>query len=570
MNGARQWAVFDRGGVLACLPVEQSGEKALTLTGGEKVRQSAVWILCGADYSEFLPAAKTRAAAIDIEILWRAAGGERLTAEDLARRAGETETGGILAVLQTVLDNPAYFRRGEGKFAPAPEELVQKVRASLRRRAEEGEEERRILAELESGKLPPEIIQRRGALLGGEEKNSALYRAVKKAAGGDRHISEWFVKTGVCADAGECWRRIFEHRWPARPEGETPPLPDLPAAPSAAFSIDDAGTFEVDDAFSVRQEAGGIFIIGVHIAAPALDFSLFAEEEEYDSRRLISVYFTGDKYAMLPPAHIDAYSLLEGGARPALSLYCRFNQQSGEIGEMETCLERVQMRRNYCPEDFTETPPPEVAEEYKTLAEFTGHLPPLPERERMDFRLYESPPRVVAAPRRPAGLLVEKLMRLTNSEWAKRLAGKGGLFRANGATVLRPNEEDTYAWMSSPLRRYADLANQRLLLHLLGHAPPPKIHWRRLARAFSSQQMRARHYQHTMERDCILRALAALPPGEILAGTRRKDGKVRLRDYPLGGAVIGGGAKKLPPEAKMEVRVHEINLFSQWARFEIV
>ncbi|MBE8158004.1 MAG: RNB domain-containing ribonuclease [Betaproteobacteria bacterium] len=567
MNEPRQWAVFDRGGELACLPVQKFGERALLLDGGIRARRGCVWLVGGEDYSALLPAAAVRAAAGDIELLWRAAAGEILTAEELARRAGKTEISGVLEILQTALNNPAYFRRGGGgKFVPAKEEVLKKVRVAMHRRAEAAEEENRILAQLESGAPPPEIRQQCGALLAGEEKNGVLYRAIKKAAGGDRQIPEWFVKTGICAGAGECWRRIFERRWPPRPQDETPPPPDLPTAPARAFSIDETGTFEVDDAFSVCLEADGIYRIGVHIAAPALDLAL--PPEDYDSRRLISVYLAGEKHPMLGRAHVAAYSLLEGGARPALSLYYRFEPRAELIGGAETRLENVPIARNYCPEDFDGAPPPECAEEYKILEQFAACLPPLPERTRTDFRIYEEPPRVVAEPRRPAGLLVEKLMRLVNSEWAKRLAGKGGLFRANGATALRPDAENIYAWMSSPLRRCADLANQRLLLSVLELAPPPKINWRRLARAFSAQQMRARHYQNIMERHCILRALETLPPGTVLAGVRRKDGKVRLRDYPLGGALVGAKSK-MPPDTEIFVRVHAINLFAQWVRFEM-
>ena len=68
-------------------------------------------------------------------------------------------------------------------------------------------------------------------------------------------------------------RFLFE----AFPRGiDFPPLPDplpppeLPHAPARAFSIDDAATTEIDDAFSVRPLANGNLEIGIHIAAPAL------------------------------------------------------------------------------------------------------------------------------------------------------------------------------------------------------------------------------------------------------------------------------------------------------------
>ena len=52
--------------------------------------------------------------------------------------------------------------------------------------------------------------------------------------------------------------------------GPLPPAPDLPLADAKAFSIDDATTTEIDDAFSVSTLANGNTEIGIHIAAPAL------------------------------------------------------------------------------------------------------------------------------------------------------------------------------------------------------------------------------------------------------------------------------------------------------------
>jgi exoribonuclease-2 len=45
---------------------------------------------------------------------------------------------------------------------------------------------------------------------------------------------------------------------------------ELPLASVQAFSIDDAGTTEIDDALSVTELADGSHRIGIHIAAPGL------------------------------------------------------------------------------------------------------------------------------------------------------------------------------------------------------------------------------------------------------------------------------------------------------------
>ena len=574
MTKAEEWAVFDRGGYLACLPICGETPHSVAVVGGAKVPRARLWMRCDSDCAPLLAEARTRAGQLDIEALWRAADGETLAPAALAERAGAEDLPAALAVLQAVLDNPAYFRRREGCFAPAAEAVLNKVRASLQRRAAEAEAERAILAKVEQDSAPPpEVMEARGALLAGEEKNSAAFRAAKKAAGGERYIPEWLVKIGACADARECWERMFERRWLPRPPDAAPPAaPDLPEAEARAFSIDEAGTFEVDDAFSARVLPGGDCVAGVHIAAPALDLSLLSGED-YPARRLTSVYFPGGvKHPMLSSAHIDFYSLRAGGLRPALSLYCRFDRANGVLGEMRTRADMVRVDKNFRPEDFDGGAPGEVAKECEILNDFAALLPPLPGGARTEFRIRTSPPQVVAVERPRIGMLVEKMMRLINAEWGRQLAGRGGLFRAGGALSPRPDAEHIYAWTSSPLRRYPDLANQRLLLSLHEVVPPPSLHWRTLAREYSSQQMRARHFQDMMERHWILRALEELPQGTALHARRQEKNKARLRDYPISGTIVNAPSHraKPPPDEELQVRVHDLDFFIQRARFALL
>ena len=96
----------------------------------------------------------------------------------------------------------------------------------------------------------------------------------------------------------------------------------LAAAPVRAFSIDDATTTEIDDAFSVRALPNGNFEIGIHIAAPALAIAArLARSMPSRATRLSTVYMPGRKITMLPDEAIARFTLAAGAPRPALSLY---------------------------------------------------------------------------------------------------------------------------------------------------------------------------------------------------------------------------------------------------------
>jgi hypothetical protein len=96
---------------------------------------------------------------------------------------------------------------------------------------------------------------------------------------------------------------------------------DLPLAQAAAFSLDDAGTTEIDDAFSVTRVSDDELRIGIHIAAPALAFAPGSGLDAIARERLSTAYMPGRKFTMLPADTIAALSLDEGAERPAVSLY---------------------------------------------------------------------------------------------------------------------------------------------------------------------------------------------------------------------------------------------------------
>src|SRR6202011_5610039 len=97
-----------------------------------------------------------------------------------------------------------------------------------------------------------------------------------------------------------------------------PTVPDLPLAAVRAFSIDDAMTTEIDDAFSVRALPNGHLEIGIHIAAPALAIPRGSPLDAIARGRLSTVYMPGRKITMLPDDVIQRFTLAAGSEPAAL------------------------------------------------------------------------------------------------------------------------------------------------------------------------------------------------------------------------------------------------------------
>ena len=100
---------------------------------------------------------------------------------------------------------------------------------------------------------------------------------------------------------------------------------------------------------------------------------------------------------------------------------------------------------------------------------------------RADYNFYVDDDRVSIVERRrgsPIDKVVSEMMILVNSEWGRQLAQHEipALYRAQGNGKVRMSTVPAahqglgvaqYIWASSPLRRYADLVNQRQLLALV-------------------------------------------------------------------------------------------------------
>lgn len=547
--------------------------------------------------AELLPAAEAYAATLDTEFLWQCCGESDFGFMDLAREyvgrePTPVEAAGVLLKLHSA---PIYFhRRGRGRYRKAPEETLKLALAGLEKKRRIQETIEAWAARLVRFECPPEIARLREELLYAPDRNKPETKALEQACretGLD--AARLLLRCGVLGSAHEYHLGRFLHEFfphgTAFPEHE-PAVPpqDLPLADVRAFSLDDAGTTEIDDAFSVTPTAGGELRIGIHIAAPALAFGPGSSLDAIARERLSTAYFPGRKFTMLPEDAIAACSLAAGAPRAALSLYLTVSPADWGVRARTSRIERVPVAANLRHGDYDVLNEAFPANERRGL-EFEDEL-------RLLWRFAEAqearrgrpatPPgvtdyvfriegeRVRIEPRRrgsPLDKLVSELMILANSFWGELLAGRevAAIYRTQGMGKVRlsvhPEAHEglgvaCYAWFSSPLRRYLDLVNQwQLVAALEGRRPPFARNSEALLsamRAFEVAAARMEEHQRRLEQYWCLKWLEQERVAEAEAIVVR-EGVARLEAIPL--VVRVPSLPPLAPGARVRLAVRGVD-----------
>ncbi len=189
-------------------------------------------------------------------------------------------------------------------------------------------------------------------LLYREDKNTLEYKALEKACAETGLLpARLLEQCGAIPDSHDFhYRRFILEHFPRGTDfdivGGFACDHDLPLAKVEAFSIDDASTTEIDDAFSVERLPNGNWQIGIHIAAPALGFGPGSDLDNVALRRLSTIYMPGRKITMLPDDVVNCFTLNEGTANPALSMYLEVTPEEYAIERIESRVERVHIATN--------------------------------------------------------------------------------------------------------------------------------------------------------------------------------------------------------------------------------
>ena len=619
---------FQAGRVLA----EADASSQVELDSGKRVKVKAANILLKFDQpspAQLLREAQALAQTIELELAWEFAPEQEFGFAELARDyfSAQATLAQQAAALLRLFEAPHYFRRsGKGRFKKAPAEILQQALAAIEKKKQVQAQISAWAAELASGSCPAPVRDQLFKILFKPDKNAPEYKAVVEAARAAQAAPlDLLKRSGAIASPYQFhWKRFLFENFP---KGTAfPPLQpaaikdDLPLANVQAFSVDDSSTTEIDDALSVQGLGTGTVTVGIHIAAPGLALQPAGAIDQVARQRLSTVYMPGHKITMLPDAVVQTYTLMEGRDCPAVSLYASFDEATLAPKATETRLERVPIAANLrhdqldavvteawiqgssneglVPKDLAALREPlsflyRLALQLKSLREVARGKPENFNRPDYNFKLSGSnrdepagDEQVEISIRRrgaPLDLIVAETMILANSTWGNWLSELGvpAIYRSQASlapgikvrmgTKALPHAGigvKSYAWSTSPLRRYTDLVNQWQIIAAARHgrtaalaAPfkPKDAELFSIISGFDAAYAAYNSHQAGMERFWTLKYVQQQGIIELV-GTLFKEGMVRADDLPLVLSVLGAAA--LPRGARLRVKLGEIDLIT--------
>jgi len=580
--------------------------------------------------AQLMAAAQAVAAGMELDMAWEFApegdfGFAELARDYFSEQATLAEQAGTLMALY---DAPHYFRRaGKGRFKKASADILAQALAAIEKKKQLLLQIEAWVKDLSQGICPQPIRDQLYKILFKPDKNAAEYKAVVEASRAT-HLGplELLIKAGAIDSPYQFhWKRFLLENFPKGtgfPKLDAPLITDdLPLSSARAFSIDDSATTEIDDALSVQGLGTGTVVVGIHIAAPALAIAPGSAVDQVGRTRLSTVYMPGYKLTMLPDEVVQNYTLQEGRDCPAVSLYVTLDEATLDIKATATQLERVHIGANLRHDQLDDVvtlawledptfmhkidPQPlqnkreqlsflhRLAKDLKAKREVVRGKPENFNRPDYNFRLLgndgaepDGSEQVQISVRQrgaPLDLIVSEAMILANSTWGSWMAELGvpGIYRSQASmlpgvkvrmgTKALPHAGigvKSYAWSSSPLRRYVDLVNQWQIIACARHgktaalaAPfkPKDAELFSIISSFDAAYSAYNGYQNAIERFWTLQYVQQNAITEIEA-TLFKDNLVRAEHLPLVLPVLG--AQGLPRGARVLVKLGDIDLVS--------
>ena len=580
-----------------------------------KIKSNAVVLRFESALEQFMPESEKIASGIEPDFLWEVCGANEFGCEDMAQEYFGHKPSSIeaAAVALKLHAAPMYFyKRGKGRYQAAPEENLKAALASIERKKREAEQMSGWVAQLKSGVMPDEMRAHRDALLYRPDRNTLMVKACEAAVAETQlALPMLFFNAGAWPekDAAQYQYHLGKFLSEYFPKGRAYAGANDAAAPADllqanvhAYSIDDAATTEIDDAFSVTHQGEGHVEIGIHIAAPALHFDRDSALDKFASTRLSTVYFPGDKITMLPDAAVAYATLAEGRVVAVVSYYAVFNE-SFELLASRSAIEQVKIKKNLRIGEVEKYFDEHAVTAGVADGAFGGELILLHkiaralgvrrgqdenEIDRLDYNFDIVDGRIDISTRKrgnPIDKVVSELMIFANSEWGKLLADNGvaAIYRSQQNMKTRmttdplPHEGlgvSQYAWSSSPLRRYVDLVNQRQLIAFLrGETAPYQRRVRdsisqlgELARRFDLTYDAYNEFQRNLERYWCLRYLVQEGMTQF-TGTMIRDELVRADGLPL--IVKLDRNPQLPPRTPVTVNVGALDYWQISGNFAL-
>jgi len=582
--------------------------------------------------AELMAQAAPLAAEIELPLAWEFApeaefGFGELAADYFGGTPGVAQQAAMLLALY---EAPHYFRRaGKGRFKKAPADIVAQALAAIEKKKQIAAQISAWADELAAGSTPAPIREQLYKILFKPDKNAPEYKAVVEAARATQLAPLALLqKAGAIESAYQFhWQRFLFENFPKGtgfPALQAPAITDeLPLADVQAYSIDDSSTTEIDDALSLQGLGTGTVVLGIHIAAPGLAVQPGDALDALARARLSTVYMPGYKITMLPDDVVDAYTLSEGRPVPAVSLYVTLDEATLEVQASETKLERVPIVANLRHDQIDHLITddwlaggnvsnkieaealPIKREQLSFLYKLAQHLKHQRELVRGKPETFNRPDysfklaghdgdvptgdeQVLITTRQrgaPLDVIVSELMILANSTWGQWLAHLGvpAIYRSQasllpgvkvrmGAKAL-PHAGigvPSYAWSTSPLRRYVDLVNQWQLIAaarfgqtaaLAAPFKPKDAQLFAVISAFDAAYSAYNAHQSSMERFWTLKYLRQHGITELTASLIKEQAGgawlARADTLPLVFTVLG--AQGLPRGTQVRVRLGQID-----------